>query len=81
MYTYCLYMFEDFKLEKICYDLTDEEKKVLESCWFVHFANGYVDRPLNSDCEVVRWLPIFGDSSDILYANGEEFGRVHRYGE
>lgn len=28
MYTYCLYMFEDFKLEKICYDLTDEEKKV-----------------------------------------------------
>lgn len=52
-----------------------------ESRWIVHFANGYVDRPLNSDCEVVRWLPIFGDSSDILYANGEEFGRVHRYGE
>lgn len=52
-----------------------------ESCWFVHFYNGYMDRPLNSDCEVVRWLPIFGDSSDILYADGEEFGRVHRYGE
>lgn len=52
-----------------------------ESCWVVHFANGYTDRPLNSDCEVVRWLPIFGDSSNILYADGEEFGRVHRYGE
>lgn len=52
-----------------------------ESCWVVHFPNGYTDRPLNSDCEVVRWLPIFGDSSDILYADGEEFGRVHRYGE
>ena len=38
--------------------------------WIVHFPNGYIDRPLNSDCEVVRWLPIFGDSSDILYANG-----------
>ena len=49
--------------------------------WTVHFANGYTDRPLNSDCEVVRWLPIFGDSSNILYADGEEFGRVHRYGE
>lgn len=49
--------------------------------WTVHFANGYVDRPLNSDCEVVRWFPIFGDSSNILYADGEEFGRVHRYGE
>lgn len=49
--------------------------------WIVHFTNGYVDRPLNSDCEVVRWLPIFGDSSNILYADGEEFGRVHRYGE
>lgn len=49
--------------------------------WTVHFTNGYTDRPLNSDCEVVRWLPIFGDSSNILYADGEEFGRVHRYGE
>lgn len=49
--------------------------------WTVHFANGYMDRPLNSNCEVVRWLPIFGDSSNILYADGEEFGRVHRYGE
>lgn len=49
--------------------------------WTVHFANGYMDRPLNSDCEVVRWLPIFGDSSNILYMDGEEFGRVHRYGE
>lgn len=49
--------------------------------WIVHFANGYMDRPLNSDCEVVRWLPIFGDSSDILYANGEEIRRKHRYGE
>lgn len=50
-------------------------------CWIVHFPNGYTDRPLNSDCEVVRWLPIFGDSSNILYANGEEFWRAHRYGE
>lgn len=33
-----------------------------------------MDRTLNSDCEVVRWLPIFGDSSNILYADGEEFG-------
>lgn len=49
--------------------------------WTVHFANGYTDRPLNSDCEVVRWLPIFGDSSDILYANGKEIRRKHRYGE
>lgn len=49
--------------------------------WTVHFPNGYIDRPLNSDCEVVRWLPIFGDSSNILYANGEEFWRAHRYGE
>lgn len=49
--------------------------------WVVHFANGYMDRPLNSDCEVVRWFPIFGDSSDILYADGEEIRRVHRYGE
>ena len=52
-----------------------------ESCWIVHFANGYTDRSLNSDCEVVRWLPIFGDSSDILYADGEEIWRKHRYGE
>ena len=50
-------------------------------CWIVHFPNGYIDIPLNSDCEVVRWLPIFGDSSDILYANGEEIRRAHRYGE
>ena len=52
-----------------------------ESCWIVHFPNGYMDQALNSDCEVVRWLPIFGDSSDILYANGKEFWRVHNYGE
>ena len=52
-----------------------------ESCWIVHFADGYPDQQLNSDCEVVRWLPIFGDSSDILYANGKEFWRKHRYGE
>ena len=52
-----------------------------EYCWIVHFANGYMDRPLNSDCEVVRWLPIFGDSSDILYADGEKIWRAHRYGE
>ena len=52
-----------------------------ESCWFVHFTNGYMDQALNSDCEVVRWLPIFGDSSDILYADGEEIRRAHRYGE
>ena len=49
--------------------------------WVVHFGNGYVNLPLNSDCEVVRWLPIFGDSSDILCANGEEVGRIHHYGE
>ena len=49
--------------------------------WIVHFTNGYMDRPLNSDCEVVRWLPIFGDSSDILYADGEEIWRGHHYGE
>ena len=49
--------------------------------WIVHFTNGYPDQQLNSDCEVVRWLPIFGDSSDILYADGEEIRRVHRYGE
>ena len=49
--------------------------------WIAHFPNGYIDRPLNSDCEVVRWLPIFGDSSDILYADGKEFWRKHRYGE
>ena len=52
-----------------------------ESCWIVHFPDGYMDQALNSDCEVVRWLPIFGDSSDILYANGKEFWRVHNYGE
>ena len=52
-----------------------------EYCWIVHFPNGYTDRPLNSDCEVVRWLPIFGDSSDILYADGEEIRRAHHYGE
>ena len=52
-----------------------------EYCWIVHFSNGYTDRPLNSDCEVVRWLPIFGDSSDILYADGEEIWRGHHYGE
>lgn len=52
-----------------------------EHCWIVHFPDGYMDQSLNSDCEVVRWLPIFGDSSNILYADGEEFGRVHRYGE
>ena len=49
--------------------------------WIVHFPDGYMDQALNSDCEVVRWLPIFGDSSDILYANGKEFWRVHNYGE
>ena len=52
-----------------------------ESCWIVHFPNSYMDQALNSDCEVVRWLPIFGDSGNILYANGEEFWRVHHYGE
>lgn len=51
------------------------------SYWIVHFTNGYMDQALNSDCEVVRWLPIFGDSSDILYANGKEFWRAHNYGE
>ena len=50
-------------------------------CWIAHFANGYLDHPLNSDYEVVRWLPIFGDSSDILYAWDEEIERVHHYGE
>ncbi len=50
-------------------------------CWIVHFADGYLDQQLNSDYEVVRWLPIFGDSSDILCANGEEIRRTHRYGE
>lgn len=52
-----------------------------ESFWIVHFADGYLDQQLNGDCEVVRWLPIFGDSSDILYADGKEFWRKHRYGE
>ena len=50
-------------------------------CWIVHFPYGYLDQQLNSDYEVVRWLPIFGDSSDILYANGEEIRRAHHYGE
>lgn len=50
-------------------------------CWVVHFANGYTDRPLNSDCEVVRWVPIFGDSVDILYSYSKEIERIHRYGE
>ena len=49
--------------------------------WIAHFPDGYMDQALNSGCEVVRWLPIFGDSSDILYADGKEFWRVHRYGE
>lgn len=49
--------------------------------WIAHFPNGYIDRPLNSDCEVVRWMPIFGDSSDIMYADGKEIWRKHRYGE
>lgn len=50
-------------------------------CWVVHCVNDYVNRPLNRDYEVVRWLPIFGDSSDILYSCGKEIERVHRYGE
>lgn len=50
-------------------------------CWIAHFADGYLDQQLNSDYEVVRWLPILGDSSDILYANGKEIRRTHRYGE
>ena len=50
-------------------------------CWIVHFADGYLDQQLNSDYEVVRWLPIFGDSCDILRANGKEIRRTHRYGE
>lgn len=49
--------------------------------WIVHFPYRCLDRPLNGDCEVVRWLPISGDSSDILYADGEEIRRAHRYGE
>ena len=49
--------------------------------WIAHFPNGYTDRPLHSDCEVVRWLPIFGDSSDIVYADGKEIWRKHCYGE
>lgn len=49
--------------------------------WIVHFGNGYLELPLNSDCEVVRWVPIFGDSIDILCANGEEVRRIHHYGE
>ena len=52
-----------------------------ESCWFVHFPGSCMYQQLNNNCEVVRWLPIFGDSSDILYANGEEIRRSHRYGE
>ena len=52
-------------------------------CWIAHFhfENSCLDHPLNSAYKVVRWLPIFGDSSDILYADGEEIRRVHRYGE
>lgn len=50
-------------------------------CWVVHFPNGS-GQSLYDDCEVVRWLPIFGDSSVILCANGEEVERgQHRYGE
>lgn len=50
--------------------------------WIAHFTNGYLDHPINSDYEVVRWLPIFDDSSYSLYANGKEVGRrQHRYGE
>lgn len=52
-----------------------------EFFWIVHFADGYLDQQLDSDCEVVRWLPIFDDSSYSLYANGEEIRRVHHYGE
>lgn len=48
-------------------------------CWIVHFVNG--GQLLNDDCEVVKWLPIFGDSCDILYGNGKEIERMHRYGE
>lgn len=48
-------------------------------CWIVHFVNG--GQLLNDDCEVVKWLPIFGDSCDILYGNGKEIERIHRYGE
>lgn len=49
-------------------------------CWVVHFPNGS-GQSLYDDCEVVRWLPIFGDSSDILYADGKEIRRKHHYGE
>ncbi len=49
--------------------------------WIAHFTNGYLDHPINSDYEVVRWLPIFGDSSVILCANGEEVWRAHHYDE
>lgn len=52
-----------------------------EFFWIVHFTNNYMDQALNSDCEVIRWLPIFGNSSDILRVNGEEIRRVHHYGE
>ena len=52
-----------------------------EYCWIVHFPDSYMDQALNGDCEVVRWLPIFGDSSDILYADGKEIWRGHHYGE
>lgn len=50
-------------------------------CWIVHFANGYLDHPLNSNYKVVRWAPIFGDSSDILCSYGKEIERVYCYGE
>lgn len=48
-------------------------------CWIVHFVNG--GQLLNGDCEVIRWLPIFGDSCDILCGDGKEIERIHRYGE
>lgn len=50
--------------------------------WIVHFTNSYMDQALNSDCEVIRWLPIFGDCCDILYDIDEkEIRRKHHYGE
>lgn len=52
-----------------------------EFCWFVHFTGGYADIPLNSDCEVVKWLPIFGECCTILYGNEGEIERVYCYGE
>lgn len=55
--------------------------KLKESCWVVHFTGGYADIPLNSDCEVVKWLPIFGECCTILYGNEGEIERVYCYGE